>query len=77
MGTYYALADGETPEVAVAIREHYLPRGAGMSCRRRMPVLAVAIADKLDTLAGIFADRREADRHAGSVRACGAPRSAC
>ena len=55
MGTYYALADGETPEVAVAIREHYLPRGAGDGLPETHPGLAVAIADKLDTLAGIFA----------------------
>jgi len=55
MGTYYALADGETPEVAVAIREHYLPRGAGDELPETHPGLAVAIADKLDTLASIFA----------------------
>ena len=55
MGTYYALADGETPEVAVAIREHYLPRGAGDGLPETHPGVAVAIADKLDTLAGIFA----------------------
>jgi glycyl-tRNA synthetase beta chain len=55
MGTYYALADGEAPEVAVAIREHYLPRGAGDELPETHPGLAVAIADKLDTLAGIFA----------------------
>jgi glycyl-tRNA synthetase beta chain len=55
MGTYYALADGETPEVAVAIREHYLPRGAGDELPETHAGLAVAIADKLDTLAGIFA----------------------
>jgi glycyl-tRNA synthetase beta chain len=55
MGTYYALADREEPEVANAIGEHYLPRGAG----DELPVTAagttLAIADKLDTLAGIFA----------------------
>lgn len=55
MGTYYALADGEAPEVAVAIREHYLPRGAGDELPETHAGLAVAIADKLDTLAGIFA----------------------
>jgi glycyl-tRNA synthetase beta chain len=55
MGTYYALADGEIPEVAVAIREHYLPRGAGDELPETYAGLAVAIADKLDTLAGIFA----------------------
>jgi len=55
MGTYYALADGEAPEVAVAIREHYLPRGAGDELPETYAGVAVAIADKLDTLAGIFA----------------------
>ena len=54
MGTYYALADGEPAEVAVAIREHYLPRGAGDGLPETHAGLAVAIADKLDTLAGIF-----------------------
>jgi glycyl-tRNA synthetase beta chain len=54
MGTYYALADGEPAEVAVAIREHYLPRGAGDQLPETHAGLAVAIADKLDTLAGIF-----------------------
>ena len=55
MGEYYAVADGETPEVAVAIREHYLPRGAGDALPETHAGLAVSIADKLDTLAGIFA----------------------
>jgi glycyl-tRNA synthetase beta chain len=55
MGTYYALADGEPAEVAVAIREHYLPRGAGDALPETHAGLAVALADKLDTLAGIFA----------------------
>jgi glycyl-tRNA synthetase beta chain len=54
MGTYYALADGEPAEVAVAIREHYLPRGAGDGLPETYAGLAVALADKLDTLAAIF-----------------------
>jgi glycyl-tRNA synthetase beta chain len=54
MGTYYALADGEAAEVAVAIREHYLPRGAGDELPATQAGVAVALADKLDTLAGIF-----------------------
>ncbi|HEY3786741.1 MAG TPA: glycine--tRNA ligase subunit beta [Steroidobacteraceae bacterium] len=54
MGTYYALADGEPAEAAVAIREHYLPRGAGDSLPETHAGVALAIADKLDTLAGIF-----------------------
>jgi glycyl-tRNA synthetase beta chain len=55
MGAYYALADGESHEVAAAIREHYLPRAAGDALPATRAGIAVAIADKLDTLAGIFA----------------------
>ena len=55
MGTYYAAADGEPAEVATAIAEHYLPRGAGDALPQTRAGIAVAIADKLDTLAGIFA----------------------
>lgn len=55
MGSYYAQADGESAEVAAAIREHYLPRAAGDELSATRTGIAVAIADKLDTLAGIFA----------------------
>ena len=55
MGAYYALADGENPEVAAAVREHYQPRGAGDALPGSLTGAAVALADKLDTLAGIFA----------------------
>jgi glycyl-tRNA synthetase beta chain len=55
MGAYYALADGENPEVAAALREHYQPRGAGDALPGTLTGAAVALADKLDTLAGIFA----------------------
>ncbi|MHB8816671.1 MAG: glycine--tRNA ligase subunit beta [Steroidobacteraceae bacterium] len=55
MGTYYALADGEDTEVATAIREHYQPRGAGDALPGTETGTTIAIADKLDTLAGIFA----------------------
>jgi glycyl-tRNA synthetase beta chain len=55
MGGYYAQADGEAPEVAAAIREHYLPRGAGDALPATDAGVAVGVADKLDTLAGIFA----------------------
>ncbi len=55
MGGYYAQADGEPPEVAAAIREHYLPLGAGGALPASDAGLAVSVADKLDTLAGIFA----------------------
>ena len=59
MGAHYALADGETPEVAVAIREHYMPRAAGDELPATHAGIAVAIADKLDTLTGIFAIREK------------------
>jgi glycyl-tRNA synthetase beta chain len=55
MGRYYALADEEPREVADAIREHYLPRGAGDALPLSNAGMALALADKLDTLAGIFA----------------------
>lgn len=53
-GANYAIADGEPAEVASAIREHYLPRGAGDELPSTPTGIAVALADKLDTLAGIF-----------------------
>ncbi len=55
MGAYYAQADGEDAEVATAIREHYLPRGAGDVLPATPTGMALALADRLDTLAGIFA----------------------
>jgi len=55
MGRYYALADGEPPAVAEAIAEHYLPRGAGDALPASRVGDAVALADKLDLLGGIFA----------------------
>jgi glycyl-tRNA synthetase beta chain len=54
MGRYYALADGEPADVAAAIDEHYLPRAAGGTLPGTGAAVAVALADKLDTLAGIF-----------------------
>jgi glycyl-tRNA synthetase beta chain len=55
MGRYYASADSEPADVAAAIEEHYLPRGAGGALPQTAVGTAVALADKLDTLAGIFA----------------------
>ena len=55
MGRYYATADGEPEEVCAAIDEHYLPRGAGGVLPASGAGVAVALADKLDTLASIFA----------------------
>jgi len=54
MGRYYALHDGEKPEVAAAMEEQYLPRFAGDNLPASDAGRAVAIADKLDTLVGIF-----------------------
>jgi glycyl-tRNA synthetase beta chain len=55
MGRYYALADGEPAAVAEAIREHYLPRGAGDALPGSLVGDAVALADRIDLLTGIFA----------------------
>ncbi len=55
MGTHYAAADGEDREVAAAIGEHYLPRVAGDALPLTAAGTVLAVADKLDTLAGIFA----------------------
>jgi len=55
MGRYYAAADGEPEAVADAIGEQYLPRFAGDALPETAAGQAVAIADKLDTLAGVFA----------------------
>ena len=54
MGEYYALHDGESEEVALAIREHYQPRFAGDALPSTPVSLAVALADKLETLSGLF-----------------------
>jgi glycyl-tRNA synthetase beta chain len=54
MGRYYAMSDGEPPEVAEAIGEHYRPRFAGDELPASPGGQLLAIADKLDTLAGIF-----------------------
>ena len=55
MGRYYALHDGEPEEVAEALAEQYLPRFAGDVLPATGAGLALAVADKLDTLVGIFA----------------------
>jgi glycyl-tRNA synthetase beta chain len=54
MGRYYAISDGETEVVATAIGEHYQPRFAGDALPETDEGRVLAIADKLDTLAGIF-----------------------
>ncbi len=55
MGRYYAQHDGEAAEVCEALREQYLPRFAGDALPATKTGMAVAIADKLDTITGIFA----------------------
>ncbi len=54
MGRYYALADGEAGEVALAIEEHYYPKHSGGPTPSTLIGQAVALADKVDTLCGIF-----------------------
>jgi len=54
MGGYYALNDGEPKEVSVAIREHYHPRFAGDDLPSTEEGIAVSLADKIDTLTGIY-----------------------
>ncbi len=55
MGRYYALADSEPADVAEAIAEHYSPLGPNDACPSAPVSVAVALADKLDTLVGFFA----------------------
>lgn len=54
MGEYYAENDKEPKDVALAIREHYQPRYAGDALPSTSVSLAVALADKLETLIGLF-----------------------
>jgi glycyl-tRNA synthetase beta chain len=54
MGRYYAQHDGEATEVADAIAEHYLPRYAGDALAGHAVAQSLALADKLDALAGMF-----------------------
>ena len=54
MGRYYALAEDEAPAVADAIAEHYSPAGPDDDCPTKPVSIAVALADKIDTLAGFF-----------------------
>jgi glycyl-tRNA synthetase beta chain len=54
MGRYYAIHDGENPEVAAACSEHYMPRFAGDVLPQTATGTILAIADKLETLVGIW-----------------------
>ena len=55
MGRYYAEAEKMNPKVAQAIEEHYKPKGAGDDVPTEPVSIAVALADKLDTLVGFWA----------------------
>jgi glycyl-tRNA synthetase beta chain len=55
MGQYYALHEGIDAEVAEAIKQHYQPQGAGDDVPNNPLAIAVSLADKLDSLAGLFA----------------------
>ncbi|MGY8990411.1 MAG: glycine--tRNA ligase subunit beta, partial [Rhodospirillales bacterium] len=55
MGRYYALHEGVKPEVAEAIAEHYSPLGPNDDCPMAPVSIAVALADKIDTLVGFWA----------------------
>jgi glycyl-tRNA synthetase len=55
MGRFYALQSGESQAVADAIFEHYLPRTSSDQVPQALPGLVVGLADRLDTLAGLFA----------------------
>lgn len=55
MGRYYALHDNEPADVADAVAEHYAPQGPADACPSKPLSIAVALADKIDSLAGFFA----------------------
>ncbi len=54
MGRYYAAEQGEDPAVAAAIEEHYKPQGPSDRVPDAPVSIAVALADKLDTLVGFW-----------------------
>ena len=54
MGSYYALNDGESDSVAIAIKEHYQPRFSGDKLPSTSEGLVVSIADKIDTISGVY-----------------------
>ena len=76
MGEYYAKYDGEAEEVALAIREHYQPRYAGDALPSTPVSLATALADKMETLIGLFGigqmptGERTRSRFAATPSAC-------
>jgi glycyl-tRNA synthetase beta chain len=70
MGQYYALADGEDASVAEALEQHYRPRFAGDALPANAVSIAVALADKLETLIGMFGvgQRPSGDRDPFALR---------
>jgi glycyl-tRNA synthetase beta chain len=70
MGTYYAWHDGEPQDVADAIEEHYHPRFAGDALPASLVGTCVALADKLETLVGLFGigERPTGDRDPFALR---------
>lgn len=54
MGRFYAAAQGEDPAVAAAVEDHYRPRGAGDTVPTEPVAIAVALADRIDTLIGFW-----------------------
>ncbi|MBT7944274.1 MAG: glycine--tRNA ligase subunit beta, partial [Alphaproteobacteria bacterium] len=54
MGRYYALSDGEKPEIANAIAEHYAPQGPFDTCPTAPVSVTIALSDKIDTLIGFW-----------------------
>jgi glycyl-tRNA synthetase beta chain len=71
-GSYYAQHDGEPAEVATAMQEQYLPKFAGDAVPQTLTGCALALADRLDTLVGIFGIGQIPDRLERPV--CPAPR---
>ena len=55
IGAKYATQSGERPEVAQAIMEHYLPKGAGDELPQSVPGMVLGLADRIDSLVGLFA----------------------
>ncbi len=54
MGSYYAIIDGEDPEVAAALNEQYMPRKAADELPHTLTGIALALAERFDTLTGLF-----------------------
>ncbi len=67
MGKYYALAEGIEPKIADALEEHYKPQGPGDRVPTAPVSVAVALADKIDTLAGFWLINEKADRIKRSI----------